>query len=249
MFMKKHHCRLLLLICLLGTQPAVHAQDVVKAFLQKAQEAYSNSGPLSFRVQYRYANNDRPYDFIDSVSGEVQLHKRNFRFAIDGITTVTMEHYTIQVIESEKLLYVAGASPAGLINPVPAIDSAFGNVKGLQTKLTDDETTSTLDLTFPPGNLYKQMTLVMDKKTGFFQKARYHLYTESLVGSELINTPENPGPYQSSGIIEVLFSQYQTGKFDTSIFRPDQYFTRQDGNFETTGQFKDYRIFLASSNL
>jgi hypothetical protein len=115
------------------------------------------------------------------------------------------------------------------------------------TKQSHEES---LTLDFPPDQAYTRIEIRIDARTGYLQRISYALNTARLVGPDMINRPGNPSPYQSRGNMDILFSDYREGTFDASLFREDNFITRiAPGRFEPAGRYKDYHLYLASSNL
>ena len=120
----------------------------------------------------------------------------------------------------------------------------------MQASIFRQDGKSTLHFVFPPGQPYSKLSVTMDDKTGFISKVSYQLFTAGLVGQDMVEASGHPGTYQAEGNIDIVFSEYRLGSFDDSLFNEEIYFTRQGvGQFEPSVQYKDYRIFLASSNL
>ena len=159
------------------------------------------------------------------------------------------EKYMIKAMEDEKLIYLSSARPAALVNPAQMMDTVFLHMGGVQTTLTRQNSLETLTLTFPPGRMYSRIRMEADIATGYLQRIQYNLYTTGLVGREMIDRPGHSAPYQSEGQIEMIFSGYEKGRFGDSVFDEKNFFTRVAGGFEPAGRYKDYHIFLASSNL
>jgi hypothetical protein len=65
----------------------------------------------------------------------------------------------------------------------------------------------------------------------------------------MIDRPEHPGPYQAEGTVDVIFSGYRTGSFGDAVFDENKFIHKVDSKFEPAERFKDYHIFLASTNL
>jgi hypothetical protein len=182
--------------------------------------------------------------------GEMAMDKDRMRFAIDDVETITTGNYIIRVMKEEKLIYLAKASPAMLTDPLNMLDTVLTQLKGVQANTVRNNGLATLHIGFPPGQPYKNISITMNESTGYFQKVVYALYTEDLVGQDLIEKPGKPAPYQSEGLIEVTFSNYRKGHVTDTLFNAGRYITRQGpGQFEPSEQYKDYRIFLASVNL
>jgi hypothetical protein len=232
-----------------------HLKDTtegIKQFMQKAQQAYRNTPYLSFHLLYRYANKNQPGKYIDSVAGDIAIDKNRMKMAMDGVETITNEKYTIQVIKEEKLIYLSVPKTSAMADPVAILDSAMNYLHGVRANLVHNKGLATLTFSFPeqPGQTYKSIAMTIDESTGYFQKVVYELYTAGLVSQDQVAQPGKPGLYQQEGRIEVLFSRYKKGEFNDSLFSEDKYFTRRGkGDYEPSAQYKDYQIFLASTNL
>jgi hypothetical protein len=231
------------------TQVADTGADSLKAFTRRVQAAYARAGALSFKLEYLYANGGEPGKYIDSVPGEVQMNAGSSRVVIDGNETVLTGKYAIHVLRDDKLIYLAAAVHGAGENPVGMLDSAFAHIKGLSTHLFHRDGSQILILDFPPGQAYTRMEISIDDRTGFFQRIAYSINTAGFVGQDMIESPGHPAPYESKGRVVILFSEYKKGAFDDQVFKEDNFFIRTAGRYEPTGRYKDYRIYLASSNL
>jgi hypothetical protein len=65
----------------------------------------------------------------------------------------------------------------------------------------------------------------------------------------MVDQPGHSAPYQSEGEVSMVFSGYEKGRFNDALFEESNFFTRVAGRFEPSGRYRDYHIFLASSNL
>ena len=243
---------LMITACLL-LQVSVTAADTtssVKQFMYRVQQAYKSASFLSFHVAYRYANKNQPGNYIDTMSGEVAMDKNRMRFQIEDIETVTNDKYTIQVMKDQKLIYLSVPRSAQMPDPVATIDSVLAHFDGIQTQITRSKGIATLQMSFPPGQTYKNITMTVNEATGYFQKIVYEIYTEGFVEKDQLMQPGNNGSYQPEGSIEIVFSNYRKGQFNEAMFSEDRYFTRvAKGQYEPVEQYKDYQIFLSSPKL
>jgi hypothetical protein len=229
-----------------------HAQDTtaeMRAFVSKMQHAYDKAAYLGFRLKYRYANERQPGLYIDSLSGEVEMDKGRSRLVVAGTETVITGRYSIQIMAEDKLIYLAAARPAVIQNPIPVLDTLFAHVPGIRSVVEHNGGSDQLTLNFPPGQPYYQMQIAIDARTGYIRRVEYALTTAGLVGQDMIERPGHPAPYESRGRIEILFSDYEQGRFDDRIFQEENFFTKADGRYLPAGRYRDYHIYLASSNL
>jgi hypothetical protein len=238
--------------CLLFSVQAIagDSTNAVKQFMQQVQQAYRSANYLSFHVLYRYANKSQPENYIDTMSGEVAMNKNHLRLLIEDVETITNDKYTIQVHKDEKLIYLSTPQQAQMADPVAALDSALRHYDGLAIRVTRAGNVATLNMTFPRGLAYKNVTMTINEHTGYLQKVVYEMYTEGLVEKDQLMEGGSGGPYQSEGRIEIVFSEYRQGQFTDGLFSDEQYFTRLgQGKYEPAEKYKDYQIFLASSKL
>lgn len=223
---------------------------VVKRFLEKTHRAYLDAEKLSFRVQYRYANANQPGKFIDTISAEYAMDKNRMRFVIAGTETMMNAKYTIQVMSDEKLIYLSKTQRnTAMMDPLNMLDSLLVQAAQGQTSITTGKQSSTLSIRFGPGQLYKNISITIDEKTGFFQKVSYDLYTKDWVADEQINQPDRPAAYEKEGRVEIIFSNHQKGIINDSLFDEAMYFTRNGASFEPADRYNGYRVFVASPNL
>lgn len=244
------------LVLVLAGSPAAAApvstdtSGTVKQFMQKAQQAYKNASYLSCNLLYRYANNNQPNKYIDTMAGEMAIDKSRMRLVIDDVETITNSQYTIQVLKEDKLIYLSTPKPALGADPIQMLDTILAHMNGVQIQMVSSKGAGTLSINFPPGQMYKTISMTINESTGYFEKVVYELFTEGLLSADQIAQTGRPATYQPEGRIEVLFSNYRQGRFNDSLFNEGIYFTRVGkGNYEPTEQYKDYQIFLASSNL
>jgi len=233
-------------------RPAAAQVDstAIRGFLAKIQQAYSKGHFLDFNIRYYYANADQPQLYLDSLAGRIEMDQENCSVTLAGIETILTGKYAIQINPIDKSIYVAATHKAAAANPLGMVDSILAHIQGVKTAVTKSAQEQSLTLDFPPDQAYTQISIHIDEKTGFIQRISYALNTAKLVGGGVINRPGNPSPYGPRGNMDIVFSDYRQGDFDESLFREDNYFNRiGPGHFEPAARYKDYHIYLASSNL
>lgn len=254
-FIKNFRCLLLSLLVFAGLMPvsgvAQIASDEVKTLLEKVQKAYRQADHLSFCMNYVYANAGQPNLPTDSLQGEIQLDKDRCRFVIDNTETVVTGKYAIRIMNEEKSIYLAGKSHN--TEPLPDLlgmtDSLLAHLKGLAFAVQKQGSYQVLTMNFLPEQMYSRISLTIDPVTGYLQQAVYAVRTTGLVGRDMVESQGHPAPYQSEGVISVFFTRYEHNRFNDGLFDETQIFAHIAGRYQPVGQYKDYHIFLASTNL
>ena len=77
----------------------------------------------------------------------------------------------------------------------------------------------------------------------------YDVHTAGWLDQDQIDKPGHPATYQPEGHVDIAFSHYQQGLFSDTLFNEGNFFYKTDGRYLPAGKYKDYNIFLASSNL
>ena len=240
------------MVCMATGTKALHAQDssgVIKTWMQQLQQRYHDAGYLGFHIKYLYTNAGPSAVALDSLTGEVEMHGNQCRLVIDSTETVVTARYTIQVRPEEKMIVLSGARPSGNLDPIGLMDSLLAHTGNVHARISHQPGQDVLTISFPPGREYSSVRIVTDTRTGWLQRISYTLPTAGLVAPDMISSPGHPAPYQAEGRIDMLFSHYRRGGFNKALFSESNYFNKTDGRYEAAARYKDYRIFLASSNL
>jgi hypothetical protein len=240
------------MVLILGFIQPLAAQEnatAVKPFLEKLQQAYRNASRLGFRVKYRYANARQPGKYIDSLAGEIQLDKNRSRFVIDGTETVVTEKYSINILNDTKVIYLSTAKSPSMMDPAGLLDSVIVHLKGVEVTRATRDGLDWLTIDFPPGQAYTRIRMGIDVQSGYIRQMSYDVHTAGWLDQDQIDKPGHPAPYQTEGHVDIAFSHYQQGSFSDTLFNEGNFFYKTDGRYIPAGKYKDYNIFLASSNL
>jgi hypothetical protein len=246
--LKKYAWALLTALSITASASGQQEKEDARAFLLRAQRAYREAAYLGFKVKYLYSNEGgvKP---MDSLAGEIQIDKDRCRMVIDGTETVVTGGYVIQVMETDKSMYLSKPGKALPMSPAQLIDTALHQMRGFQTTVVTEGRSKVLTLHFRPGGTYTQIRMVMDPATGYLTQISYDVYTAGLVGQDQVESPGHAAPYSSKGRIDMLFSHYEKGGFSDALFDESNFFTHVSGQYQPAGRYRDYHIFLASSNL
>lgn len=215
--------------------------------LKQIRAVYDTSSNLSFDISYIYTDESLPNNILDSISGFIQINHSRYHWQIGTTETITNNRYAIMLFKEDKIMYVTKPfAKKGEIDPLALLDSSLILIKGLQTSIETQKKFKIIKLIFPEGNSCKNIQLSVDKKTGFLSVVDFVLKPEALGNSAGINPKDIKSAYVH---IQAKYSNYRKDLINDSVFNESNYFIRDNNNFNTTAQYKDYKIFIGTPNL
>ena len=83
------------------------AKEEAIAALKKMGDQYRNSGYLSFDVKYRYASEEEPEKYLDSLEGNFKLNGSNFWYMLDNTSAMYNGQYAVAVYPQDNIIYLS----------------------------------------------------------------------------------------------------------------------------------------------
>lgn len=235
---------LLLTICLSGF--CQDKREQVLAELTALSGKYRNASVLAFDVKYRYATEDNPGVYLDSLQGHYQINGSSFFYEIDKTQTLFNGQYVLVIYKEDSLIYLSKPSENLLsANPAVLLDSVIAS-KEVKYAFEENKHTKKIILAFKNDPQYKRITYEINKKSGYLSRVT------QVVNSAQMYDPEMAAPINKEGnfsIVEVVFDHYEKGKFDNSIFDLEHYVKKQDNAYVARSPYQSYKVFLATPNL
>jgi len=239
------------ILCLFESSVTAQTKDSTALIideLKQIQKAYTQSSSLSFNMQYRYANESKPFVILDSVSGKIEMQNGNCHYIMDSIETIKNGRYSIILFKENNMMYLSKPVEADQgQNPLMMLDSALIKSPGMLYSVKQSTSIKQITLLFPKGMMYKKIDFFIDNKTGFLSKAIYLMKTQLLMDDQNENIDKKQ--YDEYARVELNITQYSTATIDPSVFDEQKYYTKQGKDFKTTESFKQYKIFIGSLNL
>lgn len=241
-------------ICLLCCITAGYAQNDQQAVLnamQKMLAVYNHPAHLRFDMLYRYAPEETPGQYQDSLSGQVKLSGDKSWYSIDNTVSINSGAYMIMLFKDDMIMYIAKPAAntprqgAGL-QWIHALDSLLANNKDIRFEVTDSGEQQIIRMEFPTRQVYKSTTYYIDKRSGYLVKMI------SIVRSDQLYDPVARPLIEGSptyAVVETLFSNYRQEPIDPGLFDPARYFRKTGKEYLCSGEYADYKVFLGSPDL
>lgn len=243
--------------CLQVAQAQYDKKQEAWAAIQKLTDVYGKASHLSFDVSYRYATEEAPDTWLDSLNGRFKLNGSQYWYDMNNTESICAGGYLILLFKEDQVMYLAkpaGASlnPSG-VNPasvVPGVVSQFENVLKKDTtiqcsiKEINNQKRITIEFTVPA--TYKKIEYYVNSKTGYLEKMINVVRSDQLYDASVQHLVDAE---QSYAIVETVYSNYRPENVDDSLFNISRYFKKEGDNYITVAPYNMYKIFLGTPNL
>jgi len=231
-------------LCNSGFSQTDQRQDAMKALKELANKYYTIP-QLSFDITCRYAEENNPTNYLESIDGKFKMSGDKYWYKLDSTEMIGNKDITVMLFKEDQIVYLAKPSrQLQSNNPLAMLDSVFFNNPSLSFSIVESENERKIQVTSANGT-YKKVEYDIDKKTGLINKI-ISIVNAALLYDESIRTHVDG---TSNAIVEVLLSNYQFQSFDTSVFDTSNYFRKEGQQYVTAPGYQTFKIFLGSPNL
>lgn len=243
--------------CLQAAQAQYDKKQEAWAAIQKLTDLYSKASHLSFDVSYRYAAEEAPGTWLDSLNGRFKMNGSRYWYDINNTESICAGGYLILLFKEDQVMYLAKPAEASLdpsgINQatvVPGTVSQFENVLKNDTtircsvKEINNQKRITIEFTVPA--TYKKIEYYINSKTGYLEKMINVVRSDQLYDASVQHLVDAE---QSYAIVETVYSNYRPENVDDSLFNISRYFKKEGDDYITVAPYNMYKIFLGTPNL
>lgn len=210
-------------------------------------QQYRSKPNLHFSILYRYAAEDKPSVYLDSLSGECTLNGDQYLYRLDSTEFIGDKHLTMVVYREDKTIYLtkpSGAKVAG--NPVAQIDSLLLKNDSIRCQVTENAEEQTIRLVFPAGGVVREMRYVIDRATGYIIRMVNIVPASELYDPSVRSRVEGPATY---AVVETLYEHYRQESLAAGALDPARYFKKEGTAFIALAPYETYTIIPANSGL
>jgi hypothetical protein len=227
-----------------------YGQSTGKGPFMKAMEEmigrYRESKYLSFDVTYRYASEQQPGNYLDSLTGSYKLNGSNYWYSLDNTEVVGSKDYSVLLFKEDHVMYLAPPASRGRIDFLSSMDSFLVKRDNIICSLREEEGRKKLLLSFGAGSPCKSIEYSIDKGSGYLTRIRQIVRAGQLYDPAVKNAVDPDSAY---AIIEMDFSDYRTGSFDDKLLDTGNYFKKEGQQYVTVAPYDTYKIVLGAPNL
>ncbi len=236
---------------LLWCSRTIAQESKAEQIFKEVRKAYNSYEYLSYKVNYFYAKEKTPTDYIDTVTGSYKVHGKYYWGMLDSVEYMQNEKFFISVYNEDKIILLNSTSPVWQ-QANNNWDSIWLKQKHkVNTIAAEQEGRLLLTFNFHSDSVYKRIELQYNSKTKLMEKIIYVMREPTgAAGPDEEETERADGEKLSDFIVmEVRFSQYSVAPFDTGLYNETRYVLKNDKEYVPAEKYQDYTILIGSPNL
>lgn len=208
---------------------------------------YKTNRELHFTMHYRYAAEERPTIWLDSLKGEFALHGDRYRYTLDSTEFVGSKELAVILFKQDQVMYLArpGADTRN-VNPMALLDSFLLRNDSVECAVKETKDWQTIVLSFRPGGMTKRIEYVIDRHSGFLVKMVNIVSARELYDPSIRQKVTNDATY---AIVETALSSYYEKDVSEGEWDPGRLFKKEGKEYIPQPPYQSYKIFLGSPDL
>ena len=214
--------------------------------LNKMTKRYQKPQFLSFKIQYKYSDSEKPGEYLDSLDADFKLNGNRYWYEIANIRTVADGENTVVVYNDDSIIYLSKSAldvlPAGIVGMT---DSLFSNAD-VAYSIEDHKKTTIINIGFSNDSRIKQVGYEIDNRSGLLRKVLQVVNAKYMYDPSLQHEVEDADKYV---VVETLFSDYSEKPFNQEIFNTANYIQKIGQDYVARSPYQSYKIFLGNPHL
>ncbi|MEP7377628.1 MAG: hypothetical protein ABI675_29760 [Chitinophagaceae bacterium] len=225
----------------------IKAQNPILREAIKISKAYRGSSYLSFDVKYSYAKESTPTVIEDSSFVHYKMNGYKYQGSMDSVVFMQNDSVKVAVYLQDQIMTLGLPSyEQEMAMPLAQWDSFF--VKNNFTYSTGVDAgykKITVDYTNLSQNPLKKFEMWYDSVTYRINRIKYKI-DEAASNETWVEEGVLSGNVM---IMDVQFSNYQTGTFTSSVFNPANYFTKSGTVYTPVSPYTGYEVYVTTPGL
>jgi hypothetical protein len=233
-------------IPLTGFSQDTDREKVIKE-LKTISDHYRNTRFLSFDINYRYANEQQPGIYLDSLSGSFKINGSNYWYVLDNTEAIGDNHYLIMLFREDKIMYLTKPSSLTLMqNPLALIDSYLVGKPGVRYGITSQKKEKKISLDFGDNGKYRKIEYEIDAASGFMTKMTCVVRASEMYDETVRSQVDDASVYVK---VEAVFKNYRETAFPENLVNTTKYFKKDGEEYIALPPYETYKVFLGTNTL
>jgi hypothetical protein len=214
--------------------------------MTRLSNRYKNFKRLSFTIAYKYASEDRPGQYLDSLKGSITVSGNRYWYSIDSTEYIGGSDLSVILFKQDKIMYLVRPSATQRsANPLAMLDSFLTRNDSVDCRLTETGGLETITMTFKPGMASKRVEYCIDRNSGLLIKMINVVPSKELYSSSAKPLVKGNSSY---AIVETEFRDYREASGE-ELPDPGRYCKKQGDRYVTIAPYESYKIFLGTPDL
>jgi hypothetical protein len=236
----------LFIIGILGNHCTLQAQNPILLECMNINKAYRASSYLSFNVRYTYALDSTTIIIKDSSHATYKMNGYRYWGSIDSVEFMQNDSFQIALYKPEQVISVGlPAYNYAQTLPMAQWDSLFFRNSKFTYTMTADSGFKKITVNYDSDMPVKKFEMWYDSVNYRIQRIRYKM-DEATSDEEYENSGTLSGKV---AIVDVFFSNYQTGTFTDDVFNSANYIYKSGSSYQPIALYEAYEVFIVSPEL
>lgn len=215
--------------------------------MRALSERYKSYKGLSFTIAYRYASEDQPAVYLDSLKGSFTMSGSRYHYIVDSTEFIGGNDLSMTLFKEDKIMYLTRTSKAlQSTNPLAMLDSFLTKNDNVDCELSETNATQSITMKFKPGMTVKRIEYRIDRASGLVTKMINVVQSKQLYDPSVRPLVKGASSY---AIVETDFLNYREENAGGSVPDLDRYFKKEGKEYVTVPPYEAYKIFLGTPDL
>jgi hypothetical protein len=239
---------LLLFYCVLQSARAqitdrLRAREIMRTLIGR----YTGQSNLSFSITYRYAAEDRPGLYLDSLKGSFELSGDRYRYVLAGTEYIGTKDLSLILFREDKMIFLARPTATPVMNnPLLLMDSLLWRNDSIGCRVEETADQQKVIFIFPPGKSIKRMEYLVDRKSGMMTRMINTINSRQLYDPSVQSLVKGVSSFVN---VEVELNDYRRDAFAGNELEPGRYVKKEGNQYVAVAPYESYKIFLSTPDL
>lgn len=224
-----------------------NAKEKVIEELKAVSGRFSNTRGVSFDINYKYSDEEKPAVYLDSLNGSFKINGNKYWYTMAETEGIGNGEFTILLFKEDKIMYLTKPSTMSVSqNPLAMIDSFLAARPGVKYSIENEKKQKRIMLDFEENSRYKRIEYDIDAASGFLTRMTCIVKATEMYDASVKPQIEDNSKYV---IVEATFKNYKETSFADSLFDTAKYFKKEGEEYIALPPYESYKVFLGTNTL
>jgi hypothetical protein len=230
-----------------GAAQGISTKERASALLRSVAERYRSNKELHFSMYYRYAAEEKPNNWLDSLKGEFAVNGDRCRYRLDSTEFIGGKGLSVILFRQDQVMYLTkGGTAMQKINPMALLDSMLLKNDSVSCEIRETKDWQTIVLFFRPIRTTKRIEYTIDRHTGYITRMISVVAARELYDPSVRQKVEGDATY---AIVEADLMDYRETDVMEQEWDLSRLVKKEGKEYIPQPPYQSYKIFLGSPDL